>query len=145
MSKQPPKAPVRPVYAHLPQYAFGHSKETAEALCALVLEGKKTATSSALYHYEDDPVPEPGDCSVLLDGTGRPRCVIECVDSDVVPFDEVEADFAAAEGEGDLSLAHWRKSHKETFEREGYFAPDMLVVCERFKIVERLDFKRVAK
>jgi uncharacterized protein YhfF len=145
MSKLPPKAPVPPVYAHLPQYAFGHTKEAAEALCTLVLEGKKTATSSALFHYEDDPVPEPGDCSVLLDGSGRPRCVIECVSSDVVPFDEVDAEFAAAEGEGDKSLAQWRKAHEESFKREGYFALDMLVVCEHFRIVERLDFKRVMK
>jgi len=145
MSKQPPKAPVPPVYEHLPQYAFGHTKEMADALCALVLDGKKTATSSALYHYEEDPVPEPGDCTVLLDGSGRPRCVIECVESDVVPFNEVDAQFAADEGEGDRSLAAWRKAHEELFRREGYFAPDMLVVCERFRIVERLEFKRVAK
>ena len=145
MSKLPPKAPVPPVYAHLPQYAFGHTKEAADQLCALVLDGKKTATSSALFHYEDDPVPEEGDCSVLLDGAGRPRCVIECTASDVVPFVEVDAEFAAAEGEGDLSLAQWRKTHEAQFKREGYFAPDMMVVCEHFRIVERLDFKRVAK
>ncbi len=145
MNKVPPKAPVPPVYSHLPQYAFGHTKEAAEALCALVLDGKKTATSSALFHYEDDPVPEPGDCSVLLDGSGRPRCVIECVSADVMPFDEVDAAFAAAEGEGDKSLAQWRKAHEEAFKREGYFAPDMMVVCEHFRIVERLDFKRVMK
>ncbi len=144
MSNVPPKAPVPPGYAHLPQWALGHNKETAEALCALVLDGKKTATSSALYHYEDDPVPEPGDRSILLDGAGRPRCVIECVATDIVPFDEIDAKFARDEGEGDGSLANWRKTHEANFKREGYFAADMLVVCEHFRVIERLDFKRVA-
>ena len=48
MTKAPtPKAPVPPVYAHLPQWAFGHTTEEADQLCALVLDGKKTATSAA--------------------------------------------------------------------------------------------------
>ena len=140
-----PNAPVPSDYAHLPQWAFGHSKQEADALCALVLAGTKTATCAALYHYEDEPAPEPGDRSVLLDGDNQPRCVIEFTATDVVPFDEVDAAFAHLEGEGDRSLATWRKIHQKSFTGEGYFAPDMMVVCEHFRIVERLDFKRVAK
>ncbi|MSO72519.1 MAG: ASCH domain-containing protein [Rhodospirillaceae bacterium] len=138
------KAPVPSVYTHLPQWALGHSKEAAEELCALVLDGKKTATCSALYHYENEPVPEPGDRSVLLDGAGRPRCVIECVAAEIVPFDEVDAKFARDEGEGDGSLVNWRKIRESHLKREGYFAADMLLVCEHFRVIERLDFRRVA-
>ena len=138
------RAPVPPVYAHLLQWALGHTKEAADELCALILDGKKTATCSALYHYEDEPALEPGDRFVLLDGAGRPRCVIECVATDIVPFDEVDAKFAHDEGEGDRSLAHWRKTHEAFFKREGYFAADMLLVCEHFRVIERLDFNRVA-
>lgn len=131
-------APVPEAYEHLPQWAFGESKDLADALCALVLSGKKTALVTALYTYELDdlPLPEPGNRSVILDGSGHARCVIECVSADAVPFDEVDAEFAAAEGEGDLK--HWQKTHKKFFERQGYFAPDMLLICERFRVIEKL-------
>jgi uncharacterized protein YhfF len=133
-------APVPEKYEHLPQWAFGDSKEMANELCALILAGKKTATSTALYSYELDnqPVPEPGNRSVILDGSGQARCVIECISAEAVPFDEVDAEFAADEGEGDLSLKYWRKTHQAFFERQGYFAPDMLLVCEHFRMVEKL-------
>lgn len=36
----------------------------------------------------------------------------------VAPFEEVEATFAADEGEGDLSLAHCRGVHLALFARE---------------------------
>ncbi|MFX5656784.1 ASCH domain-containing protein [Acinetobacter baumannii] len=41
-----------------------------------------------------------------------------------------------AEGEGDLSAQYWREGHQTYFEREGVFAPDMPLVCERFELVE---------
>lgn len=131
-------APVPEAYEHLPQWAFGESKDLANALCALVLSGRKTALATALYTYEldDQPLPEPGNRSVILDGSGQARCVIECVSAEAVPFDEVDAEFAAAEGEGDLK--HWQKTHKKFFEGQGYFAPDMLLICERFRVIEKL-------
>ena len=143
MSNSPaPKAPVPKIYAQLPQWALGHSQEQADELCALVLDGKKTATSAALYHYDDEEPPEAGDRAVLLDGLNRPRCVIEFTETEVVPFNEVDAKFAHDEGEGDLSLAHWRKTHEVTFTLEGYFAADMLLLCQHFRIIERLEYRR---
>ena len=145
MNKAPPKAPVPPVYAHLPQWAMGHTQAEADALCALVLDGKKTAISNALYHFEEEPAPEEGDRAVILDGTGRPRCVIEFTEVDATTFDEIDAKFAHAEGEGDLSLAQWRKAHEASLKREGYFAKDMLLLCQHFRVIERLEYRRVAK
>ena len=144
MNTAPPKAPVPPVYAHLPQWAFGHTVEEADTLCALILDGKKTATSAALYHFEDEPAPEEGDRAVILDGTGRPRCVIEFTEVEVVSFDEIDAKFAHAEGEGDLSLKYWLKTHEAFFKREGYFAIDMLLLCQHFRVIERLEYRSVA-
>jgi len=134
---------VPPVYAHLPQWAFGHTKQEADELCALVVDGKKTATSAALYHFEEEPPPEPGDKAVILDGSNRPRCVIEFTAVEPAVFDEVDAKFAFDEGEGDRSLAYWRKTHQEFFSREGYFASDMLLLCQHFRVIERLEFRRV--
>lgn len=59
---------------------------------------------------------------------------------EVVRFDEVSEEFAAAEGEGDRSLAFWREAHWAAFSREFEGMqrspqPDMPVVCERFEVV----------
>ena len=48
--------------------------------------------------------------------------------------------FAQKEGEGDKSLAYWRKVHKAYYKREmqGYkegFSQDMIIVCQYFKTI----------
>jgi uncharacterized protein YhfF len=133
-------APVPEAYEHLPQWAFGDSKQTANELCDLVLAGTKTATANPLYSYElnDEPVPEPGERNVVLDGSNRARCVIEYVEVEAIPFEEVDAKFAADEGEGDKSLKSWQSARQKLFERQGYFSPDMLLVCTRFRVVQKL-------
>jgi uncharacterized protein YhfF len=50
----------------------------------------------------------------------------------------VTAEFARKEGEGDLSLAYWRKEHKAFFEREGFYSDRMELVAEEFEVVEVL-------
>jgi uncharacterized protein YhfF len=128
-------------YAHLPRDHFGDSAELADELLNLVLMGKKTATCSALWQYEAEgaPVPKPGARSVVLDGANRPRCVIEITEVEIRPFDKVDAQFAHDEGEGDQSYAYWRDAHEKYFRRQGPFSPDMLVVCERFRLIEKLE------
>lgn len=122
-------------------WAFGGSPEEADSLLGLVLEGVKTATASALWDFEaeNEQVPTPGTLSILLDGTGAPRALVVATDVRVVPFDQVDAEHAHAEGEGDRSLAHWREVHEEFFTRvaahDRGFQPDMPVVLERFEVV----------
>lgn len=126
--------------AELPgAWAFGATPEHADGLLALVLEGTKTATASSLRDYEDDqePLPAVGDLLIVLDGAEAPRAVLEVTAIDIVPFDEVTAEHARAEGEDDRSLASWRRIHEQfwgEYSARG-FAPDMPVVCERFRVV----------
>jgi uncharacterized protein YhfF len=54
-------------------------------------------------------------------------------------FGDVDQAFAFDEGEGDRSLAYWRAAHRRYFSRQGTFAPDMLLNCERFRLVARID------
>jgi uncharacterized protein YhfF len=107
---------------------------------ALVLIGKKTATCCSLSQYDDEawPMPKPGDRWIVLDGKQRPRGVIETTEIATKRFEEVDAQFARDEGEGDQSYAYWRKAHEDYFARQGRFTPDMLVVCERFRLIEVL-------
>lgn len=121
-----------------PAWSFGAGPDEADALLALVLQGRKTATASALADYENagERPPRPGELSVVLDGDGMPRAVIEVTAVDVVPFSEVSAEHAWAEGEGDRSLGHWRDEHRAFWTEHGAtgFAPEMPVVCERFRL-----------
>lgn len=123
----------------LEAWAFGATPAHADELLTLVLEGTKTATASSLRDYEEDqePLPAVGDLSIILDGAEAPRAVLEVTAIDIVPFDEVGAEHARAEGEGDRSLASWRDVHERfwsTYSAQG-FAPDMRVLCERFRVI----------
>lgn len=121
-------------------FSFGDTPQMADALLALVLAGKKTATCGPLFEYEKEGVslPRPGEKSVVLDGTKKPRCVIEVTEVAQRKFSDVDADFAQDEGENDGSLESWRQTHEEFFRRVTGFSPDMMLVCQRFRMVERL-------
>lgn len=126
-----------------PAWSFGATAQKADELLALVLADTKTATSSALWDYEaeDEPLPARGILSILLDGEGRPRALIEATEVSVVPFGEVDAEHAFLEGEGDRSLAHWREVHERFFTdnatHDHAFATDMPVVLERFRVLHQ--------
>ena len=55
----------------------------------------------------------------------------------LIPFHRVPEDFALAEGEND-TLEGWREDHQRYFERNGGWSADMMLVCERFRVVEVL-------
>jgi uncharacterized protein YhfF len=125
-----------------PAWSFGDNAEMADELLALVLAGRKTATSSARWEWEadDEPLPVSGDLAIVCDGSGEPQALLRTVAVDVVPFDRVTAEHAAAEGEGDGSLESWRRAHEAYFSAalarvDRTFAPDMPVVLERFELL----------
>jgi uncharacterized protein YhfF len=120
-------------YRKLRSFAFGDSPALADELLALVLGGVKTATCST----EDEPnTSTPGERWIVLDGQGVPRCVIETTEVSYCRYGEVDAAFACEEGEGDRSLAYWRAAHRRYFTRLGKFSEDMMLMCERFRLVE---------
>lgn len=120
-------------------WAFGVQ---ADELLELVLQGKKTATASPaeLYEIESEPLPQQGERSIILDAAGNARCIIETTDVMVVPFSQVPAEHALLEGEGDRSIAFWRRAHEEAFvpwlaEAGISFHEETPVVLERFKLL----------
>jgi uncharacterized protein YhfF len=117
-------------------FAFGDSSRMADDLGALVVAGTKTATCWASVQGEQTHV---GKQMVMMDGDGRGWAVIETVELTQRRFDEVDATFAYDEGEGDRTLGDWRDGHRRYFTREGTFAPDMMVWCERFRLVRVLE------
>ncbi|MBU1176005.1 MAG: ASCH domain-containing protein [Alphaproteobacteria bacterium] len=122
-------------YQDAVRFSFGDSPELADELLALVLAGRKTATCGALRDFgADEPVPEVGRRDVVLDGRGEPACVIETTEVTRCRFDDVGEDFALAEGEGDFD--DWRNGHIAYFTRNGGWSGDLMLVCERFRLVE---------
>ncbi len=122
-------------------WGFGDSADMADDLGELVRSGRKTATCSLLWEFEaeGETLPRVGDHSIILNGNNQPLCIIETVEVTIRPFDEVDAAFAAAEGEGDLSLTYWREAHWRFFgracDRLGLTrSASMPLVCERFVV-----------
>ncbi|ARK32349.1 ASCH domain-containing protein [Halalkalibacter krulwichiae] len=118
-------------------FQFGAS---ADLLARLVVEGKKTATTSGFifYELEEAALPKTGEYYIVLDSQGEPAAVIQIQSVEVVPMNEVTEEFALAEGEGDYQF--WWEAHETFFtamlkEYGIEFSPKMLVVCERFKNV----------
>jgi len=118
----------------LESFTFGDGPELADALLALVLAGKKTATCWAAA--EGLKGVEIGKAMVAKDAAGAFRAVLETLELTQHRFDEVDAAFAHDEGEDDRTLESWRAAHQRYFTRNGGFAPDMLLNCERFRLVE---------
>jgi uncharacterized protein YhfF len=120
-------------WRELETFSFGDSAELADQLLALVLEGKKRATCWAISEGMKGAALEK--CMVACDSVGRPRAVLQTIELTQRRFDEVDEAFACDEGEGDRSLAFWRAAHQRYFTRLKLYDPDMLLWCERFKMV----------
>jgi uncharacterized protein YhfF len=128
-------------YKNLRAFAFGDSPALADELLDLVLKGVKTATCST----EDEPnTSTPGERWIVLDGRGEPQCVIETTEITYRLYNDVDARFAHDEGEGDRSLAYWRDAHRRYFTRLGKFSDGMMLMCERFRLVEIFAERRPA-
>lgn len=122
-------------------WGFGHTAADAAELGALVVRGVKTATTSLLWAYAaEEPLPQVGEFSIILDGADAPLCVIETTEVQMKAYRDVDDRFAYDEGEGDRSLAYWRDVHWRYFGEECAEIgrapdPEMPVVCERFQVV----------
>ena len=116
-------------------FSFGDSPALADELASLVLVGTKTATCWAAVGGLKTEV---GKRWIVLSGDGSPLVIIQTVELTQRRFDEVDAAFAYDEGEGDRTLEYWRRAHRRYFTRLGQFAEDMMLWCERFRVVEKL-------
>ena len=89
---------------------------------------------------DTEPLPAPGDHWIITDGARVPRCILRTTNVELKPICEVDEEFARIEGEGDKSLAFWKRAHDAYFTRQGEregFAYDnsMVGVCEQFERV----------
>lgn len=123
---------------------FCIEERDANELAELVKSGMKTATSSLhlFYEIEKERLPEVNDYSIITNFDGVAQAIIKTIHVRILPFKEVDAEFARKEGEGDRSLEYWRSVHIDFFEKElaelnKVFEEEMLVVCEEFILVHK--------
>jgi uncharacterized protein YhfF len=140
MSVLPPDSPYR-TKTFIAE-GWGDSPEMADELGELIARGIKTATCSALWEWEAEgnPIPQKGQITVVVNGEGHPLCIVETTEVTIRQYNEVDSDFAQAEGEGDFSLDYWREAHRNFFSRTlqkigREFKEDMPLVCERFQVI----------
>ena len=124
-------------------WKFGDTKKEADKLSNLVLSGKKTATSSLYDSYKSKqvPIPKKRVKSIITDSKGFPLCMVLNTKVEIKKFKEINTLFAKKEGEGDLSLRFWRKTHKRFFTKRikrmnKKFSEEILVVCVTFKVLK---------
>lgn len=125
---------------------FGDTAAGCRHLTASLIGGRKRASSSLLWSWQDQGIepPDNNDVEVVVDWELRPVAAIIYHAPEVRPFRDVEADHAAAEGEGDGSLGQWRLEHWPFFTRECERLgrqPDenMPVLCCRFELLDVFD------
>ncbi len=123
-------------------WSFGGNDTMANELAELVINNVKTGTTSVyeMYKMYDSPLPPVGGLNIILDAQENAICITETTKVYMCPFNKVSVNHALREGEGDYSLEHWRKVHKQFFTEElakyeKAFDEEMLVVCEEFKVV----------
>lgn len=121
-------------------WQFGASPDH---LAQLVIDGIKTATCSGhiFYELENEPLPVVGQYDIILNSQDEPVAIIQTTEVDILPMNEVPEDFAIAEGEGDRTYRYWKEVHVKFFTNELQavglqFTEDMLLVCQRFKLVD---------
>jgi histidinol-phosphate aminotransferase len=128
---------------YFPPMVVGNTPASANAGAEAIVKGFKTATSSMSWDYPDGRIPFVGALSVLLDGLGQARAIVETQRIEIMPFGSVDEAFAHAYGEGDRTLAWWRVEigawYREAAARHGQnFSDETAIICEWFAVVRQL-------
>ena len=135
--EDPEKTAIKYVFAE----HFCNDKESANKLYDLVILGKKRATCGNLlmYQFKKEPILHKDDLTVLTNFDQTKACILRTKKVIVKKFGEITEEDARKEGEGDLSLEHWKRVHGKIFESEcaklgKEFSEDIEVVFEEFDV-----------
>ena len=123
-------------------FYFCDNEKDANDCAKLVVKNIKQATAPSLWSFEinNEKLPRKGDLNIITNWNKVPQAIILTTKIELIKFSEITAKFAQKEGEGDKSLAYWRKVHKSYYKREmqGYkegFSEDMNIVCQDFDTI----------
>jgi uncharacterized protein YhfF len=114
--------------------AFGVGNGSEEG-AALILSGRKTATSARPADFAPGAPPVPGSLSLLYASAGRPVAIIETLSITPMTLDQMDEGFIAAYAEWDSATAFrqgtldWYRSVDPTF------TPHTPLLAERFRVI----------
>lgn len=125
------KEKIMVLLSKLNKWSFGID---VDRLVNLVLNGKKTATSSL---YKLDNVSKGGDISILTDSKGNNICFTKITNIIVTEFKNITWDLAKLEGEN-KSLNEWKENHMNYF-NEIYpnFNENTKIIFEVFEVIKK--------
>lgn len=123
--------------------SIGSAPEHADEGAALILNGTKTLTSSAFWDYPDGKLPFVGALSVLLDGSRKPRGIVETTRVEIMPFAAITEEMARSYGEGERTVEWWRRVMAGFYRASAAhhqmdLTDDTQLVWEWFVVVHRL-------
>ena len=122
----------------LPTWQFGINNDK---LVELVLEGKKTATTS----LDSTNVSKPGERSILTFENEKKACIVETKKVIITKFKNITSEMAFLEGEGNRTLDYYKKAHADYFKTiEPNFNDETEVCFEIFEVIEDLRKTRLA-
>ena len=123
-----------------PSYYFCDNKKDADECADLVVKDIKKATATSLWWFRqhNEILPKVGDLAIVTDWKGNPKAIINTTKIEHVAFNQITAEFAEIEGEGDKSLKYWKEVHQAYYEREmktysDEFDENMIIVYEHFR------------
>jgi len=127
-------------------FYFCDNEKDANECAELVLKGIKRATATSLWWFNKThtPLPKVGSHHIITDWAGNAKAIIEIKKVTLTPYNKITPEFVEIEGEGDKSLAYWKKVHKDYYIREmesfhESFNEDMMIVCEYFETIYKLE------
>lgn len=121
---------------------FCDNEKDANECAELVIKGIKQATSTSLWWFEtfQEDLPEVDNVYIVTNWNGEAKAIIKTIAVNQRIYRDITEKYAAKEGEGDQSLAYWKKVHWDYYSREMEAEgqkPDenMLIVCEEFETI----------
>lgn len=129
----------------LPRGEYALPGPLRDQLVSAILDGRKTATTSLLAEYDDDPIPGPGWLEAVVDSHGRIVCVTRVTEVSITPLSEVDEQHARDEGEDFEDVAAWQRAHTEFWRSPEFVSAvgqvdlteETFVVCVRFEVDRR--------
>ncbi len=121
---------------------FHNNEKDANRLANLTVNGKKTATTSGLHSWYLDAnvdLPKIGTKHIITDFQGKAQAIIEIIQVDTIPFNQLSDEFAAKDmGTTREPLKKWKKAHWDFFasvmkEKNEKPSQEMLIVFEQFR------------
>lgn len=119
---------------------FCDNEQDANELFELVKQGIKTATCE-LFLCDEQLVKAKRE--IITNWNGSSEILIENTKVYKIPFCNVDEKHAYLEGEGDMSLEYWKRTHLKFFKEEcaennKVFTENTLIVCIEFQVIKLL-------